>query len=243
VSSGLLFSPALTASGLAEETSPTDQTGTFTRVQVPFIPNKGQIKDEEVVYFAKPLNSKIHIDKNGMVIYYYDTPDKKTIVINEIFTKKKIAVAALDPIAEDVAAAFKRRGHITGDIANYYRLSYGTIYKGVDLQLMAFTDKLEKIFTIAPGGDPGSIAVRLKGAEQVTVNDAGALEVITKQGPVNFSPPHAYQFAGEERKPVEVAYMLRRGDTYGFKLGSYDTKKPLFIAPLMPAFLLSAPQQ
>ena len=241
VSSGLLFSPALTASGLAEETAPADQAGSFTRVQVPFIPNKGQIKNQEVAYFAKLINTRIHIDKNGTAIYYYDTPDKKTIVINEIFTKKKIAVAALEPLAAQALAAFKQRGHITGDIENYYRLAYGTIYKGVDLQLMAFTDNLEKIFTISPGGDPGSIAIKLKGVEQLKVNDAGALEIITKQGPVNFSPPHAYQFAGEERQPVEVAYILRKGDTYGFKLGGYDTKKPLFIAPIIPAFLLSAP--
>ncbi len=92
-----------------------------------------------------------------------------------------------------------------GDNLNYYRLSYGAIHDGIELQLLAFTDNLEKIFTIAPGGDPGSIAVKLKDVEGLKVNDAGALEIITKQGPVTFGQPHAYQFM--EKK--ENRLMLR----------------------------------
>ncbi len=135
----------------------------------------------------------------------------------------------------------RQKGQLIGDNLNYYRLSYGAIHNGIDLQLIAFTDNLEKIFTISPGADPGSIAVKLRDVEGLKVNDAGELEILTKQGPVNFSPPHAYQFNGEERKPVDVAYIIRKDDAYGFKLGSYDKTQPLFIAPLVPTFLLSAP--
>jgi hypothetical protein len=235
------FSPALTAYGISEETEPADEISSFTRLQAPFVTNKGQIANKEVAYFAKLINGYIHIDKNGAVIYNYNLRDKKAIVIKEIFTEKKIAIAALEPPSEEVVAVLRNRGQITGEISNYFRLSYGAIHKGIELQLLAFTDNLEKIFTISPGGDPGSIAVKLKDVEELKVNDAGELEILTKQGPVNFSPPHAYQFVGEKRKPVDVAYTVRTDTTYGFKLGSYDKTQPLFIAPIIPAFLLSAP--
>ena len=235
------FSPALTGYGISEETDPSDQVSSFTRLQAPFITNKGQIANKEVAYFAKLINGYIHIDKNGTVIYNYNVRDKQAIVFKEIFTEKKIAIAALDPPSEEAMAILRQRGQLTGEISNYYRLSYGAIYPGIDLQLLAFTDNLEKIFTISPGADPGSIAVKLRDVEGLKVNDAGELEILTKQGPVNFSPPHAYQFVGEKRKPVDVAYTIRTDTTYGFKLGSYDKTQPLFIAPLIPAFLLSAP--
>lgn len=232
---------SLRASGVAEEMVPAEQAEIFTRLQAPFMVNKGQIENKEVAYFAKLVYGYIHIAKNGMVIHNYRAPDKKTIVFNEIFTEKKITIAALDPPAEEALKVLRNRGQLIGDNTNYYRISYGAIDKGIDLQLIAFTDNLEKIFTISPGGDPGSIAVTLKGVEGVKVNDAGELEIATKQGPVKFGPPHAYQFVGETRKPVDVAYTIRKNDTYGFKLGNYDKTQPLFIAPIIPAFLLSAP--
>jgi len=235
------FSPALTARGISEETDVADEPSSFTRLQAPFITNNGQIANKEVAYFAKLINGYIHIDKNGTVIYNYNLRDKKTIVIKEIFTEKKIIIAALEPPSEEAMAILRQQGRITGELSNYYRLSYGEIYKGIELQLLAFTDNLEKIFTISPGGDPGSIAVKLRDVEGLKVNDAGELEILTKQRPLHFSPPHAYQFVGEKRKPVDVAYTIRTDTTYGFKLGSYDKTQPLFIAPLIPAFLLSAP--
>jgi hypothetical protein len=237
----VLFSPALTAYGVSEETVPSDTTGSFNRVQVPFVVNKGQIDNKEVAYFAKLISEVIHIDKNGRVTYNLSSPDKKAIVINEIFTEKKINLTAIEPPSETAIAVFQQKGQIPGDISIFYRLSYGAICEGIDLQLLAFTDTLEKIFTISPGGDPNDITIKLKGAEGLKVNNAGMLEIRTKQGPVTFSQPHAYQFMGEERTPVDVAYLVRKNAAYGFKLGSYDKTKPLFIAPVIPVFLLSAP--
>jgi hypothetical protein len=235
------FCPSLPAYGVAEKTGTADQPESFTRLQVPFIENHGQIENKEAAYFAKLVYGSIYIDKNGTVIHNYRVRDKKAIVFKEIFTEKKIAIAALEPPAEEALLVLRQRGQLTGDNKNYYRISYGTIDKGIDLQLLAFTDTLEKIFTISPGGNPGSIAVTLKGVEGAKVNDAGELEIITKQGPVKFGPPHAYQFVGETRKLVDIAYAIRNNNTYGFKLGGYDKAQPLFIAPIIPAFLLSAP--
>ena len=237
----IFFSPAFTGNGISEATDPADDISNFTRLQVPFITNKGQIANNEVAYFAKLINGYIHIDKNGTVIYNYKLRDNKTIVIKETFTEKQITIAALDTPSEEAMAIVRKRGRIAGELSNYYRLSYGAIYKGIELQLLAFTDNLEKIFTISPGGDPGSIAVRLRDVEGLKVTAAGELEILTALGPVKFSPPHAFQFVGEKRKPVDVAYTIRTDSTYGFKLGSYDRTQPLFIAPLIPAFLLSAP--
>jgi hypothetical protein len=236
-----LFSPVLTAYGIAEETTPAGMKESFDRIQVTFIVNKGQIDNKEAAYFARLSDGYIYIDKMGMITYKFASPTRNGIVINEIVSEKKVSLTPLEPPPETAVAVMKQKGAFTGDNLNYYRLSYGAIHNGIELQLLAFTDNLEKIFTIAPGGDPNNITVTLKGVKKLKLHDAGTLEIITQQGPVTFGQPHAYQFMGEERKPVEVAYSIRKDDAYGFKLGSYDKTQPLFIAPLIPAFLLSAP--
>ena len=237
----LLFSPAITAYGISEETVPEGTTESFDRVQVSFIANKGQIENKEAAYFVRLPEGFIYIDKKGVITHTFSSPGKNDMVIHEIVSGKNISVTPLEPPPEQAIAVMRQKGKLSGENLNYYRLSYGAIHEGIELQLLAFTDTLEKIFTVSPGGDPGRIAVKLKGVKKLKVNDAGMLEITTDKGPLTFNRPHAYQFAVEERKPVDVAYMLRKNDTYGFTLGSYDKTTPLFIAPVIPAFLLSAP--
>jgi hypothetical protein len=173
-----------------------------------------------------------------MITYKFASPAKNGIVINEIFPKKNISLTPFEPPPETAVSALRQKGKLVGDNLNYYRLSYGPIAEGIELHLLAFIDNLEKLFIISPGADPGTITVKLKGADGLKVNDAGMLEITTKRGVVTFSQPHAYQFMGEERKPVDISYSIRKGTTYGFKLGGYDASKPLYIAPIIPAFLL-----
>jgi len=237
----LFFSPAITAHGIAEETVPDEPTESFDRLQVSFIANKGQIENKEAAYFVQLDPGYIYVDKNGMITHTFSSPSKHGIVIHEIVAGENILVTPLEPLPIQAIAAIRLKDQSIGENLHYYRLSYGKILEGIELQLLAFTDNLAKIFTIAPGSDPGAIMIKLKGVEGVKVGDAGALEIRTRQGSADFSPPQAYQFFGKTRKPVDVAYVIRKNTTYGFKLGSYDKARPLFIAPIVPAFLLSAP--
>lgn len=232
----LSMSPSMTAHGLAQEKAPAGAAESFDRVQTSFVLNTGQIDNKEAVYFARLLTGYIYIDKQGIITHTFSSPDKNKIRIQEICSQKKISLTPHEPPPDDAIRALKDKGQSVG--TNYYRLSYGVVADGVELHLLAFIDNLEKIFIVSPGADPEKIIVTLKGAEGLKVSDAGTLEILTQQGTVTFSRPNAYQFVGEERKPVDVAYSLRMDNAYGFKLGSYDRTKPLFIAPLVPPFLL-----
>lgn len=235
----LLSFPLLTARGNAQETPPAGMPDRFDRIQVPFIENKGQIPDKEVAYFAKLLNGYIHVTKSGMLTYNLTSTGKNSVVINERFTEKDASIIPLEPPPEFAMEVFRQKGQINGDIGNYYRLSYGKIHEGIELQLLAFADKLEKVYTVSPGGNPGSITVTIKGAEELKVNDTGALEILTKQGPVIFTRPNAYQFMGEERKPVEISFTVLNSTAYGFKLGGYDKARKLIIGPFLPPALMT----
>jgi hypothetical protein len=124
-------------------------------------------------------------------------------------------------------------GKWRSNIPTYNLVSFGEIYEGIELKLKAYGNNVEKLFFVEPDAEPERIVVKLSGAKALTVNEAGELEVITELGTLRFSKPFAYQKIGGEKKAVEVAYVVYDGNTYGFKVGDYDKKRPLIIDPLL----------
>ena len=91
---------------------------------------------------------------------------------------------------------------------------------------------MEKIFTVAPGADPGAIKLQIDSAKSYAVNDRGELKIETPTGQISFAKPVGYQENGGNRQPVEVEYLLADA-SYGFKTGDYDPSKPLVIDPVL----------
>ncbi len=59
--------------------------------------------------------------------------------------------------------------------------------------------------------------MKVEGANSLSINDKGELEVQTGLGVVSFSKPLAYQEKNGKRETVQVAYHLDT-DTYGFTI-------------------------
>ncbi|OGO12497.1 MAG: hypothetical protein A2Y53_01810 [Chloroflexi bacterium RBG_16_47_49] len=132
-------------------------------------------------------------------------------------------------------------------IPTYESVSLGEVYKGIELNLKAYGNNVEKLFNVNPGANPADIKVKINGANGIRVNEDGELEVSTELGTVKFTKPVAYQEKvaletpyplaeegrGEgEREFVEVAYVVE-GNSYSFKLGNYDKTMLLIIDPLL----------
>lgn len=121
------------------------------------------------------------------------------------------------------------------NLNTYERVSLGDMYPGINVQLRATGNNVEKIFTVAPQQDPAQINIKLAGADKLEIGAQGELIAHTGNGPVTFTAPIAFQeSAGGERTPVAVAYTLNIDDQrYGFTLGSYDASRELIIDPLL----------
>ena len=201
------------------------------RVQVPFIENKGNIEDKEVWFFASTFGGlgTVYVGRNGILTYNFPFKDQQQIVINEIFTEKNITIKPLEPPSPLVVEMFKKRMDIKEEISNYYRISWGEIYKDITLEITAFADAVEKLITVLPGGDPDKIKVSIKGTKGLKIDGSGNLELITALGSGKFNKPFAFQVVGDEQREVEIAYVIDKSNVYGFKIGKYDKKKPLII--------------
>ncbi|MFI5353334.1 MAG: SBBP repeat-containing protein, partial [Candidatus Binatales bacterium] len=135
------------------------------------------------------------------------------------------------------------------NIATYARVRYRSIYPGIDLVYYGSRAALEYDLIVAPGADPGRIALAVDGAGEVSVDPAGDLILGTPTGYVTMRKPVIYQetsagqdaAAGQEvagvRRQIEGRYAvtdLPGGSgrkAVAIRVAEYDRKRPLVIDP------------
>jgi hypothetical protein len=199
------------------------------RIQTTFVENKGQVADNEIAFFANFLDGTVFVKKNGILSYDFLPDEKNNVLINEKFTPGKVTLIPLEPPPTDIIAIYKERGYIQADHANYYCISLGEIYKGVELELRVFTDGFDKFLIISSQGNPEMIQIKLEGIKGLKVDKSGLLELTADFGAVKLTQPYAFQLVENERKPIEISYRIVKEAVYGFNVGKYDKNKPLMI--------------
>jgi len=119
------------------------------------------------------------------------------------------------------------------DISTFQKVRVQQAYPGVDVIYYASGQRLEYDFHVAPGADPGAILLRIDGADRVELDSTGNLIVEAGGERIHQHRPVAYQFVGDARRTVEVAYRLTGERTFRFVLGEFDSALPLIIDPVL----------
>ena len=119
------------------------------------------------------------------------------------------------------------------DVPSYGRVKYSGIYPGVDVEFYGNQRQLEYDFTVAPGADPKTIALKIEGAQKLTINSQGDLILHAPDGNAKFQKPVVYQMVGAERREVAGTYALASGNRVTFAVAKYDESLPLVIDPLL----------
>jgi hypothetical protein len=115
--------------------------------------------------------------------------------------------------------------------AGFARVRCAGVYPGVDLVYHGAEGVLEYDFVVAPGADPGVIAMEIEGAASMDVDARGDLVLGTAAGEVRQRRPVLYQEVADARREVEGRFSLRGGGKVGFEVGAYDRGRPLVIDP------------
>jgi hypothetical protein len=123
--------------------------------------------------------------------------------------------------------------HWLRGVPNYAQVRYSQIYSGTDLVFYGNGDALEHDFVLKPGADPARIAFQLDGAESVTLGENGDLRIELADGAITFQRPIAYQTVAGVQRNVDAAFLVDKGGTVRFRLGSYDTREKLVIDPVL----------
>ncbi|MCC6540551.1 MAG: SBBP repeat-containing protein [Bryobacterales bacterium] len=121
------------------------------------------------------------------------------------------------------------------DVPVYGRVQYQRVYEGIDVVYYGNDGWIEYDFLVQPGADPSQIAVRLTGADGMTVNSHGDLELRAAGRTILWKKPALYQrLRSGARRAVEGRYrLLADGAGFGFEVGRYDPAQPLVIDPVV----------
>jgi hypothetical protein len=120
------------------------------------------------------------------------------------------------------------------NIATFGRVRYREIYSGIDVVYYGNQRRLEYDFVVAPGSDPGAIALEFAGAPKIEVESAtGDLLVGIGEKTIRQHKPIVYQETSGGRREVEGRYALRSDGKVGFDVGEYDARAALIIDPVL----------
>src|SRR5438876_55654 len=222
--------------------------GKLSGVSIPFIANAGQ-SDPAVAYYARTFAGTVFVTRDGRIVY--SLPDVKPPASGGLpsagsggwsLTETLVGGRASPSGSERASTGIS---YFIGNDASRWRtglktfegVSLGEVWPGIRLDLRAHGKNVEKLLTVAPGGDPSRIRIRVDGGRSLRVNAEGALVVRSGLGEVTFTPPLAFQERRGVRQPVLVTYRLR-GREYSFRLGDHDPELPVLIDPLLQSTYL-----
>jgi len=195
-----------------------------------FVPNHGQ-SDRRVMYQAQAGGAS-----------FWFTP---TEAVFGFQTRSRGAAVALEFVASSADAEVQGTGRRAGTVnyligrdpatwqtglPAYEGIVYRNMWPGTDLAFRGQSGKLEYEVQLQPWADPSDVRLRYRGADAVSLDQAGNMLLRTPLGVLTDSQPVAYQEIGGRRVIVPSHYALS-GTGFGFDLGSYDRRLPLVIDP------------
>jgi hypothetical protein len=162
------------------------------------------------------------------------------VTLRESFLTPTGSLAALSPFGQEKSSS--RISYFEGNdpdkwrsgLASYSSLSLGAIYPGIEVELKASGQNVEKLFYLRPGANVEDIRIRINGADSLKIDETGELILSAKQSELAMMKPVGFQEENGKKMAVEVAYELKGQNEYGFKIiGSYDPQLTLVIDPAL----------
>jgi hypothetical protein len=206
-----------------------------------FEANRGQA-DPAVRFTAQGADYSVYLTPREAVLVLdrkADSPQDAAAValrLRLIGSRVSPDIAGLDDLPGDAS-------HLIGEdplkgrtgAPTYEKVRYGEVYPGIDLIYQSNQQQLEYDFIVAPGADPGRIALDFSGADRIEIDAGGDLLLETAAGTVRQHRPIAWQESGGVRREVGSRYVRRGATRFGLQLDDYDRSLPLTIDPVIAA--------
>jgi len=127
----------------------------------------------------------------------------------------------------------KDKNHWHSDVPMFAKVAYQDVYPGVNLVYYGNQEQVEYDFVVAPGANPKQIELVFSGTEGLRIDNDGNLLLGVSGGELAQHKPIVYQMVHNRKARVRGKYVLRGGDSVGFKIGRYDETLPLYIDPVL----------
>jgi hypothetical protein len=231
----------------------------YAALPLAFEANQGQV-DPQVKYMTRANGYKLFLTNSDAVFSFHSKSstsepatrgrmaELKAKNLPQLHSSQKDAVAVVcmqlvgGNAQAQIAAADKLPGktnyYIGNDprnwhtnVSQYARVSYKSVYPGIDLAYYGERSKLEFDFIVAPESNPAPIDLAFSGAQRVATDASGDLVISSAAGNVVLHKPVAYQQQNGARHLVDARFVLKANNQVTFELGNYDRSRELVIDP------------
>ncbi len=212
----------------------------YGQLPLSFEVNEGQV-DSSVRFLARGVGYGLFLTGTGAVLSLPAGHHENAIVsMRLVGGNPGPRAVGLDPQATRsnyLLGNDSRRWH--SGVANYGRVRFTSVYRGVDLVYHGTQRRLEYDFEVAPGADPGRIRLAFPGADELELDGDGELVLRARGGELVQPAPELYQETEAGRVRVAGGYVLRPASSprslpeVAFTVGSYDRTLPLIIDPVL----------
>jgi hypothetical protein len=156
-----------------------------------------------------------------------------------VVTMRPVGARSVRPTASDELSG--KANYLIGrdraawltDVPTYGRVTYRSVYPGIDLTYYGNHRRVQYDFVVAPNAVPGAIALAFDGAGRPSVDRNGDLLLSTAMGRLRHQKPYAYQVVNGRQSAVPARFAVRSNGTVGFELGRYDRSRTLIIDPIV----------
>src|SRR5580704_3011769 len=228
----LPVSLSLFAALCAEAASPTPAN--YGKLPLSFEPNQGQT-DSRVKFLARGAGYGLFLTADQAVLTLRSAA-RVSSSVRMLLAGANSAAA----VTGDSQLPGKSNYFIGSDPAKWHsgipqfaKVRYQGVYPGVDLVYYGNQGQLEYDFEVAPGADPGQIALRFDGQEKTTLDSEGNLILASAGHQVKLKAPRIYQEFGTEQRPVPGRFVLPPHGRVGFEVAVYDRRRALVIDPVL----------
>lgn len=201
-----------------------------------FEANRGQL-DARVRFLARGPGYALFLTRTGATLTLERAGAAAHVVSMRVVGGREVEPTAMGRLPGTTSYLLgddRSRWH-TG-IAGHAGVRYDGVRPGVDLVYYGNGQRqLEYDLVLAPGADPGALALAFEGVERIDIDPRGhALMALGGGATLRQAPPFAYQQdAGGGRTPIAARYRLRGDGVLGFEVGAHDRTRPLIIDPVL----------
>jgi uncharacterized protein (TIGR03437 family) len=207
----------------------TAQSPAYSKLPITFEPNLGQA-DAHVDFLARGSGYTLFLTPRGGTLYLSGTAETMNIkLVGSNPAAHPEPLDALPGKSNYLIGNDRAKWHT--NIANYARVKYRNVYRGVDMVYYGNQRQLEYDLVVGPGADPSVIQIAFAGVQSMRIAPDGDLLLRVPGGEVRQHKPVIYQQTNGIRQTVEGRYIRKGNRSVGFQLAKYDAAKPLVIDP------------
>ncbi len=198
-----------------------------------FIENRGQVVDGECLYYSVGRPLAAYFSKDGVRLRHVAAGDGiTTLTISFEGTTGTGPVASMEArhrssfIYGDDPARWQR------DVRGYQRLTYPSLYPGIDLVFRFDENRLKYDIEVGPGADPSQVRLSYEGHLYLSVDgDSGDLVVQAEGWTLVDQAPVAYQLVDGVSTGVGCRFDIEGDRVVSFLVDDHDDHEMLVIDP------------